>query len=351
MDANVRAAGKGLLADIIALIITGRRFSVMSYTPDKEELRKRITTLAVEGERMVLLDNLAGLVGNDVLDAALTSDFWKDRLLGSNTQYNGPLSISWYATGNNVQLAADTSRRVCHIRLESTEERPETRTGVKYPDLKAHVYSDRENLLSAALTILRGWVVAGRPTHNLKAWGSFQSWSDVVREAVVFAGLPDPGETRVKLQTVADRDAANMETIIDGLRLMDAEGSGLTTTEIIKRLKADDSPDTFADMRSAVEEFCSKLDGRLLSYKFRHFKRRNFAGKMLDVASNAQGVNRWVVVSLTTPREPEDANHRNQNLPVNGCDGGDGGHVSARPTSQTKPPTLYDSTSIDPIFR
>jgi hypothetical protein len=67
IDANTRGSGKGLLADVISLIVLGHRFPVMSYTSDRDELRKRITALAAEGERMVLLDNLAGAVGNDVL--------------------------------------------------------------------------------------------------------------------------------------------------------------------------------------------------------------------------------------------------------------------------------------------
>ncbi|HEV3436964.1 MAG TPA: DUF3854 domain-containing protein, partial [Gemmata sp.] len=108
IDGNVRGVGKGLLADVIALILTGRRFPVMSYTSDKEELRKKITSLAMEGERLVLLDNLAGAVGNDVLDMALTADRWKDRVLGVNQVYDGPLNVCWFATGNNVQLHADT---------------------------------------------------------------------------------------------------------------------------------------------------------------------------------------------------------------------------------------------------
>ena len=68
----------------------------MSYTSDREELRKRITTIAVEGDRLVLLDNLAGAVGNDILDAALTTDRWKDRLLGVNRRYDGPLHVTWF---------------------------------------------------------------------------------------------------------------------------------------------------------------------------------------------------------------------------------------------------------------
>lgn len=100
IDGNVRGVGKGLLADAVALPVLGRRFSAMTYTPDRDELRKRITSVAAEGERMVLLDNLSGAIGNDQLDAALTADRWKDRLLGGNRVFDGPLAtITTIATG------------------------------------------------------------------------------------------------------------------------------------------------------------------------------------------------------------------------------------------------------------
>jgi hypothetical protein len=166
IDGNTRGVGTGLLADVIALILTGRRFPVMSYTADREELRKKITSLAMEGERLVLLDNLAGAVGNDALDTALTADRWKDRALGANKVFDGPLHVAWYATGNNVQRHADTSRRCSHCRLESGLERPELRADVRYPDLRRHVLERRGPLLSAALTVLRGWYAAGRPRHG-----------------------------------------------------------------------------------------------------------------------------------------------------------------------------------------
>jgi len=170
----------------------------------------------------------------------------------------------------------------------------------------------------------------------LKPWGSFEQWSNVVREAVVFAGLPDPGETRLQLQSMADRDANAMEEIIAGLAELDTDGRGKTTAEIVKRLRDDDSPPAaIADMRAAVEELCGKLCGKALGYKFRHFTRRNFGGKMIDKAGSAQGKNRWVVVSAGSRRGPEDAHHRHHltfNTPENSCDGGDGGDVSSEPT-------------------
>ncbi len=262
-----------------------------------------------------------------------------DRLLGGNRIYNGPLNVTWFATGNNVQLAADTARRVCHIRLETPEERPEMKEGFRHPDLRGHVLRHRGKLLSAALTILRGWIVAGRPTHKLRPWGSFEPWSNVVREAVVFAGLTDPGETRLQLQTMADRDANAMADIIAGLSAMDGSGRGLTTAEIVNLLKETESPtEGLADMRAAVEELCGKLCGRLLGYKFRHFARRNFNGRMIDKASSAQGTNRWAVVSVGAGRSPDHAHHPHHRPPVRpvlGGDGGDGGDGSGHDQSGT----------------
>lgn len=112
----------------------------------------------------------------------------------------------------------------------------------------------------------------------LRPWGSFEQWSKVVREAIVFAGLPDPGETRLQLQSMADRDANAMIDIITGLVEM-------------------------ADTRAAVEELCGKLCGRALGYKFQHFARRNFNGRMIDKAGESgRGSNRWTVVSANTAR-------------------------------------------------
>lgn len=342
IDKNVRGAGAGLLADVVALIVTGRRFPVMTYTPDREELRKKITSLAAEGERLVLLDNLTGAVGCDVLDAALTSDRWKDRLLGGNRVYDGPLHVCWFGTGNNVQLHADTARRVCHVRMETADERPELRTGFKYPDLRAHVRAERGQLLSAALTVLRGWFAAGKPRHNLAPWGSFEGWSRVVREAVVFAGLPDPGETRQALQSAADRDAGAMAALLSALERMDPDRRGVTTADILEAVKPRDPkailPDWAAELRAAVEDLCGKLDGRALGYRFRHFQRRNFGGRMLDKHGAPHGSSRWVVLAAGVSRNgPGDAHHAHhvhdpdRVAGGDGGDGGDGGHDPAHP--------------------
>jgi hypothetical protein len=158
----------------------------------------------------------------------------------------------------------------------------------------------------------------------------------------VFAGLPDPGETRLALQTTADRDALTMSAMIDAMERMDPDRKGLTTAGIIDAVRkpGDPPPVWFEDLKSAVEELCGRLDGRILGYRFRAFARRNFGGKMIDGARGGHGgVKRWVVTDVTNGRRtetsPPSPPSPPDGAPGSGGDGGDGGDVPAQPGNAT----------------
>ena len=185
--------------------------------------------------RMVTFDNLDGRLGCAELDAALTATTWQDRILGESRMVSVPLLMTWYATGNNVALGGDTARRVCPIRLETPEERPEERQGFRYPHLLAHVESQRSTLLGAALTILRAYIRAGTPDMGLSAWGSYEAWSQMVRGAVVWIDLPDPARGRIEMQDRADDGATAMRSLIEALRRADPDGQGLTAAQMVER--------------------------------------------------------------------------------------------------------------------
>jgi hypothetical protein len=330
VDSNVRGAGKGLLLDVIAAIITGERFTVATYTNDEEELRKLITTLVMDGERLVLFDDVAGALGNATLDRALTGPKWKDRILGGNTIAEAPLYISWFATGNNVALASAVSRRICHVRLESALEHPEERRDFHHPDLIAYVRGRRTELLAAALTVLRAYVVAGRPDQHLPAWGSFEGWSALVRAAVVFAGQPDPGQTRQELRARADTSAESMSMLLACWEKMDPGRRGLTAAEVIRRLYKDEPGrhDYYADMRAAIEGLSGKADPRLLGYLLRGHHRRIFDGRYLDRAGKDHSAMRWAVY-------PAEMFHRK--------DRGEDGAEPSSPAEVSTPQALVDS--------
>jgi hypothetical protein len=329
VDANVRGAGKGLLLDVISRIVTGERFTVATYTNDEDELRKRITALAIAGDRLVLFDNLDGRFGGAALDAALTATAWRDRVLGESKMVEAPLYMTWFATGNNVAVHADTARRLCPIRIERPEERPEELTGFRYPELLKHVADNRGRLLAAALTILRAYFVAGRPPQPMRTWGSYENWSAVVRGAVIWAGLPDPAEARLELQQQSDTVAEGMTALLAGWAKLDPGRRGLTAAEVIAALftprpaSADPLPDWLGDMRAAVEALVGRADSRALGYKLRNYRRRVFGGLYLDRASTARKTARWAAFPASAFRT---------NSQAGGGDGGDGGDVYPNPS-------------------
>jgi hypothetical protein len=354
VDANVRGAGKGLLLDCISRITTGERFTVATYTSDEDELRKRITSLALAGDRMVLFDNLEGRFGNATLDAALTATSWQDRILGVNRVTRAPLFVTWYATGNNVVVGADTTRRICHIRLESPDERPEDRKGFRHPDLLGHIAVNRAKLLGAALTILRAYCLAGRPQQELPPWGSFDGWSRLVRQAIVWVGLPDPGETRYLLQVQADVTAEAMGLLLSCWERLDPDRKGLTAAEVVDQLfkdRTESPPPWRADMRAAVESLVGRSDSRALGNKLRSYRRRIFHGRFIDQAGKEHGAARWVVRPASEFRRPSETDSPDsQDSPPPGearaghCgeSGGFGESISANGQAAT-PPTHEDS--------
>jgi hypothetical protein len=185
------------------------------------------------------------------------------------------------------------------VRLESPHERPEERADVKRPHLVNWVAENREKLLAGALTILWAYHLAGRPDFKLKPWGSFESWSALVRNAVVWCGLPDPGETRAAVQEQSDETARGLRQLIAALEMIDPNHIGRTAAEIVGAATAEDSkssPEVREMLREAVESLVSRLDGRKLGNRLRHLRKRVVDGKYLDLAGeDAKRVNRWAV--------------------------------------------------------
>jgi hypothetical protein len=203
----------------------------------------------------------------------------------------------WYATGNNVILAADTARRVCHIRLESPEENPEERTGFHHSDLLAWLRRERPRLTAAAVTILAGYCAAGRPNMRLQPWGSFEGWSDLVRQAVVWVGLADPGASRSNLASQSDREAAALRLLLDGWQEVDQAGQGMTVADVLRELA--ERPACYDGLRAALHEIAPPRDGKTLSarsigMKLHHLRRRVVGGRFFDRRDTNRGAV-WVV--------------------------------------------------------
>lgn len=198
VKAPVMASGKSLLVDASSLIAVGVPATVMSYTRDADETRKRVLSVLMQGDLVVNLDNVEEPLASQTLCSVLTQESFTDRILGVNKTGTAPTLCCWYATGNNLVIAGDLTTRVVPISLDPQVERPEEREFQRnlYDWIPAH----RPRLIRAALTILRAYVVAGRPKQPIKNFARFEDWSNWIRAALVWLGEADPLAGREALE-------------------------------------------------------------------------------------------------------------------------------------------------------
>lgn len=191
IDSPMPGTGKGLLADVIASVTTGRPIEVMTEARDVEELRKRITALLLAGSPLGLFDNVTRRLGSGVLAALLTASTWSDRILGASRMVRVPIRTTWIATGNNLQFSREIARRTVWIRLDAKVPSPHRRTGFRHDPLGGWVLGERSPLLWAVLTLVQHWVAEGRPRFTARRLGSYEAWGEVVGGILGAVGMGD----------------------------------------------------------------------------------------------------------------------------------------------------------------
>jgi hypothetical protein len=122
------------------------------------------------------------------------------------------------------------------------------------------VLEHRGELLSAALTVLRSYVVAGRPDMELSAFGSFDDWSRLVRGALRYAGLADPMGTRAELRDAPNPEQEALATLFEALATLEGgvkgrKGVGFTAKEILHYAVMSTYPQ-ITIIRDALEVLC-----------------------------------------------------------------------------------------------
>ena len=153
---------------LCSVIATGREAGVIAQGQTEEELQKRLGALLLAGERVVAIDNCEAPLGGEFLCQVLTQPVVRARILGRSEAPELPANAFVTATGNNLALVGDMTRRAVLCRLDPGCERPELRTFPRSPIAAAKV--ERGRYLAAALTVLRAFVVAGRPRQRYPSW-------------------------------------------------------------------------------------------------------------------------------------------------------------------------------------
>lgn len=284
--------GKSLLAEAVAIIANGRPAPAMAVSSDREETRKAVVAALREGYGIVNLDNIEYPLGSADLSRALTQPEYQDRLLGESRMLQLPTNITWTATGNNLSFKGDLSVRVVICRLDSQMEQPEGRS-FEIPNLKAYITEHRRELVTAALLILRAYVLAGRPDQKLTPWGGFDEWSATIRAPLVWLGMGDPCVTR---KHVIEDDPEREQAVALLGAWYSAVGDGaLRSSQIVKRANTDEELKTALLAVASERDNPNNIDPRRIGHFCRDWEDRVVSGFALRRCGKVHHAETWKV--------------------------------------------------------
>ncbi|WP_076349628.1 hypothetical protein [Paludisphaera borealis] len=297
VSANRRGTGKDLLVRSLATIAAGRPLDSSPPPESNSEMRRRITAMARSGVRVVLLGNVTEPLGGAALEDAMTTVNWTDRVLNQSTMTPSlTLSLTWFATGNNLRTKGDFARRMLPIHLASADEFPEMRTGFRHDSLLAHVAADRASLLRDCLVILRAFHVAGRPEPPTRL-GSFEAWSEAIAGAVHWVTGVDPIAAQAAV-VATDVGEDFRRRLIEGWAAIPGGTEGLTVRDAVAAIQ---TRDDLAGFREALEAEFATSDPRVLKRKLGNHLRTLYGcvvdGRVLTKVGRdgVQNVARWAV--------------------------------------------------------
>lgn len=294
------ASGKSYLTNLIGAFASPITPSATAFPQNEEECLKLLLSALLTSPAVLCFDNLTtDLAPYKSLCSALTEPSITGRILGvSKTAAVGTRTL-FLSSGNNVDPVRDMARRCVTIRLDPACEIPTARTFKSDPVEK--VRSNRGRYVSLALTIIRAWVVAGRPLTSCKPLGSYGAWSDLVRQPLLWLGLPDPA-TPVFNSMATDPDRESLGRF---LRVWDREfgNSPTMVREVVAKAHRLSATPHLADLYEVIADIADQhgeINRRRLGWWISRHAGRLVDGLKFQKVPSARNADQWKVVSTSS---------------------------------------------------
>ncbi len=293
-------SGKSYLLDVASAIASGKPCPVLAAGKTAEENEKRLGAALLEGMPLVSIDNVNGELGGDQLCQMIERPLVRIRPLGKSELVEIESKATVFATGNNLRVTGDMTRRVVLCVLDAGVERPELREFRQPVAPVERVLADRGKYIAAAMTIVRAYELAGSPG-RLRDLASFEDWSRRVRSALVWLGMADAADS---IETLREDDPERTQAVaaIEALQQMFGVGKEFTA-----RIAADTACEqvnfhfTRPDCREALLVVAGKgghIDTRMLGEWLKGIRDRPFKGLMVRKSrrgTDRVGANEYVI--------------------------------------------------------
>jgi hypothetical protein len=213
-DAPTAGVGKSMLVDIGSILATGHEAGVVAQGETREESEKRLSAILMRGDPLIAIDNCEVPLEGILLNQMLTQHKVQLRILGLSKMVTAQTTALPTATGNNLIVKGDLTRRAIVGRLDPKVERPELLSFNSDPIAEAK--ERRGELVIDILTVLTAYHHAGRPNRP-KPLQSFTHWSNTVRGSLIWLGCGDPVKTMDRLRE-HDPILASLKTVLTAWR-------------------------------------------------------------------------------------------------------------------------------------
>jgi putative DNA primase/helicase len=269
ISAPTPGSGKSYLVDICIAAIKGNTAPATPIGKTEDETEKRISGCMLQGDPIIVLDNVNGKLEGDALCQCIERPLVKFRTLGESRMTEIENKVTIFATGNGIELPDDMRRRSILCTLDARMPRPELRQ-FKFDPVE-EVLENRGNYIADVLTIVRAYKIAGNPD-RLPRLASFHEWSDMVRSAIVWCGFEDPIKS---MEQVIANDTRN-EALVDFVEVWKEEMPlPITSNDMIEEAISKVKIQTV--MKSFINSRDGKFDAHTIGKKIRSAANRTIA--------------------------------------------------------------------------
>lgn len=192
IDGNQPGVGKTLLMRVLGILLDGVDPHLIHYTPDEEELQKRIcATLRPARQSVLVIDNAKQPSGTPISSPVIEANSMAAeislRILGVSENFVRPNDVIWSLTMNQTKVSPDLMSRGLPIRL-AYDGPPEARV-FNGPEPIGFARDHRLGILAELAGFVVRWTQAGRPEGSRSH--RCHRWAKVIGGILLANGFPD----------------------------------------------------------------------------------------------------------------------------------------------------------------
>lgn len=240
VESSLPGSGKGKLIDAAMHIALGHAPTPTKFHARDDIMENRLAGEAERGRRGLFFDNVKAEIGGEFVESLITSTRFAFRRFYTQ----GYVEYDWrpiiVIASNNATVTEDCARRFLKVRIDPKGPRPET-VAFDFDPIEV-ARENLDDLVYAMCLLVKGYYQAGMPApENWVAMGSFETWSDIIRGFVKWAGtydkrLVDPLQTQ---ESIEPHNRRLRDAFLDAFAVWEkAKIDGVTAGETYRTLQA-----------------------------------------------------------------------------------------------------------------